>query len=286
MYPVASDPSLDAPALIDAAADPYVFVLVSEGFSYTFEIAVCKDVSVTIREALPSVDEFDATRITNEQFLKEPQILQDQHLFVRFRSRCFGWDNGSPILATLDLYRKALLQSQPRPPAQNASRGAWSRWWNRGSTRSRTPTENTGVSSTKGEAGSSQQGSTASGLQSGEETSTLERSHTEPSLTKHAPPLSKSPSFPLLPSSPTLSQAETVVDNKQDQAVDHPKQYAKTLRLTSDQLKALNLHRGVNTVSFTVQSSYSGVAVISARIFLWDSDFKVVISDIDGTITK
>lgn len=64
------------------------------------------------------------------------------------------------------------------------------------------------------------------------------------------------------------------------------KTYAKTLRLTSDQLKQLGLKKGTNQVSFSVRSSYSGYAVCTSRIFLWDADYKICISDIDGTITK
>ncbi|TIB14754.1 hypothetical protein E3P92_01825 [Wallemia ichthyophaga] len=64
------------------------------------------------------------------------------------------------------------------------------------------------------------------------------------------------------------------------------KHYAKTLRLTSNQLKSLNLKKGVNNITFSVNSSYSGVAMATARIFYWNSTDQVVISDIDGTITK
>ncbi|KAG0212991.1 hypothetical protein BGX28_005232 [Mortierella sp. GBA30] len=64
------------------------------------------------------------------------------------------------------------------------------------------------------------------------------------------------------------------------------KRYAKTLRLTSEQLKSLNLKKGANTLTFSVTSSYQGKAVCSAKLFLWDHDYQVVISDIDGTITK
>lgn len=39
-------------------------------------------------------------------------------------------------------------------------------------------------------------------------------------------------------------------------------------------------------MSFSVRSSYSGYATCTSRIFLWESDYQVVISDIDGTITK
>lgn len=59
------------------------------------------------------------------------------------------------------------------------------------------------------------------------------------------------------------------------------KSYAKTLRLTSDQLKALGLKPGENSMSFTVNR-----ATCNANMFLWRHDIPVVISDIDGTITK
>lgn len=58
---------------------------------------------------------------------------------------------------------------------------------------------------------------------------------------------------------------------------------AKTLRLTSDQLKSLNLRPGVNDVTFTVLGSNAQCA---ARMFYWKYNTPVVISDIDGTITK
>ncbi|GAW11426.1 hypothetical protein ANO14919_007720 [Xylariales sp. No.14919] len=57
--------------------------------------------------------------------------------------------------------------------------------------------------------------------------------------------------------------------------------YAKTLRLTSDQLKALDLKPGENSMSFTVNR-----ATCNANMYLWRHDIPVVISDIDGTITK
>jgi phosphatidate phosphatase LPIN len=57
--------------------------------------------------------------------------------------------------------------------------------------------------------------------------------------------------------------------------------YVKTLRLTSDQLKSLELHRGTNEISFSVNK-----AVCTARMFYWSCKSPIVISDIDGTITK
>ena len=57
--------------------------------------------------------------------------------------------------------------------------------------------------------------------------------------------------------------------------------YAKTLRLTSDQLKALNLKPGANSMSFSVNK-----ATCQAYMYYWTYNIPVVISDIDGTITK
>lgn len=64
-------------------------------------------------------------------------------------------------------------------------------------------------------------------------------------------------------------------------AGDPNRNYAKTLRLTSDQLKDLELKPGENTMSFTVNR-----ATCEANMYLWKHDTPVVISDIDGTITK
>jgi phosphatidate phosphatase LPIN len=56
------------------------------------------------------------------------------------------------------------------------------------------------------------------------------------------------------------------------------------LRLTSEQLQALDLRPGANTITFSLASS--GVVACAARIFLWEHTDSVVVSDIDGTITK
>lgn len=84
-------------------------------------------------------------------------------------------------------------------------------------------------------------------------------------------PESLAHSPPPLPSSNLPSQAS---DNKH---------YAKTIRLTSDQLKSLDLKQGRNEVTFAVNN---GKTACSAQLYFWKSDIPVVISDIDGTITK
>ena len=62
--------------------------------------------------------------------------------------------------------------------------------------------------------------------------------------------------------------------------------YGKTLRLTSEQLQSLNLRDGENDIAFSVNSGFQGTSTIKAKIFQFDVSDRIVISDIDGTITK
>ena len=64
-------------------------------------------------------------------------------------------------------------------------------------------------------------------------------------------------------------------------SVDGTRNFAKTLRLTSDQLKALSLKPGANPMTFT-----AGRATCPAFMYYWNASTPIVISDIDGTITK
>ncbi|BHF60769.1 Lipin-3 [Sparganum proliferum] len=60
----------------------------------------------------------------------------------------------------------------------------------------------------------------------------------------------------------------------------------RAFNLTSDELKSLNLNEGLNEATFTVTSKYQGTVCCQCLIYLWKSTDKIVISDIDGTITR
>ncbi|PWA78706.1 HAD-like domain-containing protein [Artemisia annua] len=60
----------------------------------------------------------------------------------------------------------------------------------------------------------------------------------------------------------------------------------KELTPSPEQLASLNLTEGKNTVTFTFSTAVLGNQQVSARIFLWKWDTHIVISDVDGTITK
>ncbi|XP_065344001.1 phosphatidate phosphatase LPIN3 isoform X2 [Cloeon dipterum] len=62
--------------------------------------------------------------------------------------------------------------------------------------------------------------------------------------------------------------------------------YRKTLRLSSDQIASLQLKEGANEVVFSVTTAYQGTTRCKCHVYRWRWDDKIVISDIDGTITK
>lgn len=60
----------------------------------------------------------------------------------------------------------------------------------------------------------------------------------------------------------------------------------KSTNPSTDQIKLLNLKRGKNTIKFVCRSRLSGEHILESEIYLWDKYDKIIISDVDGTITK
>ncbi|CCF56782.1 hypothetical protein KAFR_0B04860 [Kazachstania africana CBS 2517] len=125
----------------------------------------------------------------------------------------------------------------------------------------------------------------------------------ENSMTANNTMLSPSGSPPLSVSEPVLaSTPENTIDSLPTSSLDstceltpttstetpknsdsQKKTFIKTIRLTSDQLRCLNLNYGENDLSFSIEN---GKSTITAKLFVWRYDAPIIISDIDGTITK
>lgn len=52
---------------------------------------------------------------------------------------------------------------------------------------------------------------------------------------------------------------------------------------TQEYLKSMNLSKGENTIKFSTSTTHQ---VAHAKIFLWDTNVKIVVTDVDGTITR
>ncbi|KAG8492021.1 hypothetical protein CXB51_015342 [Gossypium anomalum] len=83
--------------------------------------------------------------------------------------------------------------------------------------------------------------------------------------------------------------AEVTVAIDDDKSLLKSKQMKKMIRAitpTSEQLASLNLKDGMNHITFTFSTPMLGKQQVDARIYLWKWNTRVVISDVDGTITK
>ena len=58
------------------------------------------------------------------------------------------------------------------------------------------------------------------------------------------------------------------------------------LELSEADLAKYNLQRGSNEMVFSVTTQFQGTSRCQCNVFVWDQEDKIVISDIDGTITR
>ena len=62
--------------------------------------------------------------------------------------------------------------------------------------------------------------------------------------------------------------------------------YRKSTRLSSELIQKLGLKMGSNEIQYSITTALQGTTRITSYIFLWNHDDKIIVSDIDGTITK
>uniref|UniRef100_A0A5K3EGT2 phosphatidate phosphatase n=2 Tax=Mesocestoides corti TaxID=53468 RepID=A0A5K3EGT2_MESCO len=60
----------------------------------------------------------------------------------------------------------------------------------------------------------------------------------------------------------------------------------RRITLTSEEIDGLGLKPGANDIEYRIVTKYQGTASCTAKIYLWRSDDKLVVSDVDGTITR
>ncbi|XP_031404307.1 phosphatidate phosphatase PAH2-like isoform X2 [Punica granatum] len=82
--------------------------------------------------------------------------------------------------------------------------------------------------------------------------------------------------------SPEISHNSNKVVLKQKSV----KKMVRSVTPTSEQLASLNLKEGSNSVTFTFSTAMLGDQQVDARIYLWKWNTRIIISDVDGTITK
>ncbi|CBY07408.1 unnamed protein product [Oikopleura dioica] len=82
----------------------------------------------------------------------------------------------------------------------------------------------------------------------------------------------------------SLNEESSTSPVKQKKTFDRFK--GKTLTLEHEDLVKFNLQPGRNKIEFVVASKYQGRGYAEASIYLWHHTDKIIVSDIDGTVTK
>jgi len=214
--------------------------------------------------------QFSASLLTYTQFLEKIKesspVLEDPSLVVRLQEKYVSWTTASPILLSLMFFKKPMpqdivenilkdglpvnlnLSAEEALQSSPNKKSGWFGWF---------------------------------GSSSGDE----KEVKTEPvEIDIKSEPEDEIGNSMVIPGTPRKRLETETTSSDSDQG--NKKRWKKTLRLTSEQLTNLNLQKGCNEVDFSVTTAFQGTSVCRCYIYLWHHTDKVVISDIDGTITK
>ncbi|CAF4742707.1 unnamed protein product, partial [Rotaria sp. Silwood2] len=214
---------------------------------------------------------FNAHLISYEKFANNPSIINDSNLVVRIGGKYHNWNVASALIASASVYHKRLppetveqLQNKHMTPTTPRTTSGIS-YWPFSSRHSNTRSETTP--------------STAS-----EALALVVKSEIVPTMLQSQNSIRKHSND----SEQEDHEVSKLTDKIQSQQsnTNYTSTKKKTMILTSDQLKRLNLKSGINQVEFSVTTALQGTTLVEANIFFFDHNTKFVISDIDGTITR
>ncbi|XP_014445171.1 phosphatidate phosphatase LPIN1 isoform X1 [Tupaia chinensis] len=198
--------------------------------------------------------------VSYQQFVDNPAIIDDPNLVVKIGNKYYNWTTAAPLLLAMQAFQKPLPKATVESIMRDKMPKKGGRWW----------FSWRGRNTTIKEESKPEQCLAGTGLSTGEQPAQLSMA----TRIKHESSSSDEEHAAAKPSSashlPLLSNVS----------------YKKTLRLTSEQLKSLKLKNGPNDVVFSVTTQYQGTCRCEGTIYLWNWDDKVIISDIDGTITR
>uniref|UniRef100_A0A3B4TYF0 phosphatidate phosphatase n=1 Tax=Seriola dumerili TaxID=41447 RepID=A0A3B4TYF0_SERDU len=198
-----------------------------------------------------SKEKFMEHIITYNEFAENPAIIDNPNLVVRIANRYYNWTLAAPLILSMQAFQKNLPKATEEAWVKEKMPKKSGRWWF------------WRKSSVK---------QVLNVLRS------LSCRH------KTAEWSSDDETKELNAVAPALTSTERVQTEGPAPAPCHS--YKKSLRLSSDQIASLKLREGPNDVTFSITTQYQGTCRCEGTIYLWNWDDKVIISDIDGTITK
>ncbi|KAM9366245.1 phosphatidate phosphatase LPIN1 [Symphorus nematophorus] len=204
-------------------------------------------------------EQFQERAVSYQQFSENPSIIDDPNLVVKIGNKYYNWNTAAPVMLAMQVYQKPLPQASVENIMKEKMPKKGGRWWF--SWRSRnSDSKSESVTDAGGDRG--------------------ESSLTMPSVSRMKDESSSSDEDHRLSNQASGSSQSELLTSSGSVC------YKKTLRLTSEQLASLQLKEGPNEVVFSVTTQYQGTCRCHGTIYLWSWDDKIVISDIDGTITR
>ncbi|XP_066973993.1 phosphatidate phosphatase LPIN3 isoform X14 [Macrobrachium rosenbergii] len=237
--------------------------------------------------------------VTYDDFIENPQILDNPNLVIRYGGKYLNWMTASPQILSLVLFQRPVPQKlanqlykehMPKKEIRKRSESkgySWFSWRRNNQAESEEMEKKEDNASEKTEGaeiarehmqeavGSAKQGSSS-------DPNVIEVTAAETQTSLPGTPKKKG----LHDRRPGTDSSESEDQEELKERQPSGERYKKSLRLTSDQIAKLNLREGSNEALFSVTTAYQGTTRCKCHIFLWNHDAKIVVSDIDGTITK
>ncbi|CAJ1072752.1 phosphatidate phosphatase LPIN2 isoform X2 [Xyrichtys novacula] len=206
--------------------------------------------------------------ITYNEFAENPAIIDNPNLVVKIGNRYYNWTLAAPLILSLQAFQKNLPKATEEAWVKEKMPKKSGRWWFWRKRADSTIKQSETKLETKEESQLEEEG---------------------PSISQEKLPMPPKVGDSSSDEEGKEVSAASCQDRLQPGDAQHhpsPHTYRKSLRLSSDQIASLKLKEGPNDVTFSITTQYQGTCRCEGTIYLWNWDDKVIISDIDGTITK
>uniref|UniRef100_A0A672RGU5 phosphatidate phosphatase n=1 Tax=Sinocyclocheilus grahami TaxID=75366 RepID=A0A672RGU5_SINGR len=197
--------------------------------------------------------EFEERAISYQEFADNPSIIDDPNLVVKIGTKYYNWTTAAPIVLAMQVFQKPLPKATVENIMKEKMPKKGGRWW----------------FSWRGRNNSSKSSTPHFHFNCGLVGDIFHRLKDESSSSEDDSEGAKQ--------NPVSNQPEVLHSTG-----GHC--YRKTLPCSSQ--ASLHLKDGPNDVVFSVTTQYQGTCRCEGTIYLWTWDDKIVISDIDGTITR
>ncbi|ENN74670.1 hypothetical protein YQE_08787, partial [Dendroctonus ponderosae] len=227
-----------------------------------------------------SSERFNEHMISYTDFCNNCAILDDPKLVAKISGKYYSWKVAASMLVSIMCFGRPLIPAcvdqlcnnymaapSIREEKNQPNKSSWWHW--RRSSRETTPAKDVGSSSKTVEAEKTGPDLVLEPAQNVKDLGEIQEDFEQPLEGAQAASKEEEMQIKIRTESPKCSD-----------------KFRKTLRLSSKQIASLNLRDGMNEVEFSVTTAYQGTTRCQCHLYKWKWDDKIVISDIDGTITK